>query len=92
MKKQTTQYKKGETAMRKFEVRPETRVEKEDGYFIVRNINEAGLCFCDEYTMSDDDPNEMVKEDRTAMLTKQDIARYMHEATWLNYNVIIERG
>lgn len=42
--------------------------------------------------MSDDDSNEMVKEDRTAMLTKQDIARYMHEATWLNYNVVIERG
>lgn len=78
--------------MRKFEVKPGTQIEKEDGYFTVNSINEAGLCFCDEYTMSDDDPNEMVKEDRTAMLTKQDIARYMHSATGLNYDVIIERG
>lgn len=78
--------------MRKFEVFVGTQIEKEDGYFIVNSINEAGLCFCDEYTMSDDDPNEMVKEDRTAMLTKQDIARYMHSVTGLNYNVVIERG
>ena len=78
--------------MRKFEVKVGTQIDKLDGHFIVTSINEAGLCFCDEFTFGEGDDDDPVKEDREARLTKHDIARYLKEVDGLNHDVIIERG
>lgn len=66
-----------------------TQIDTEHGYYIVKDINEAGLCYCEEYSYGEDD--EMVKEDAEARLTASDISRELHHLTGKNYSVIIER-
>ena len=75
--------------MTKAVVAPGTLIETLDGYYIVRGINEAGLCYCDEYTYDDDD--RCVKSDVVARLTKQDIERELRALTGKVIKVVLWR-
>ena len=74
--------------MRRFEVRPGTRIETAGGYINIMDVNEAGLCRGKEYTVDENGEVETVEE---ARLTASDIARRLKEVNGLNYRVIVER-
>lgn len=60
-----------------------------DGFFKINTINQAGLVYTDEY-IYDVESERMVKQPDEAMLTKQDIEKYMKEYDRINHYVILD--
>ena len=75
--------------MKKHIVSVGTKIDTIAGYIIVKSINEAGLCYCDEYTIDDEDLDKFTKTE--TMLMPSDIERMMKEVDGLNHKVIAER-
>lgn len=75
--------------MRKEVIKVGTSIDTLAGYMVVKHINVAGLCYCDEYTINEDGSEEKIPWD--TMVTKADIAAIMYEVDGIARDVRIER-
>ena len=75
--------------MKRTHITAGTKIDTISGYIIVKSINDAGLCYCDEYTIDDDELDVFAKTETRLM--PADIARLMKEVDGLNHEVIAVR-